>query len=176
MTPQQVWEHLAAARYGLIDLQEFEQWTYDSPELEAALGSEEYLALISFPFRQPDVQHELSRWLDGLYERARPTKLRRDFGAWLAQAFLDGKVDLVTTSRMFARLWNAKERWVPSEFAYIDSELDSIPMPAQYGNWDPAALSARLAEAQPLLDSYGRAARESAREILAALESDAQAI
>ena len=94
---------------------------------------------------------------------------------WIAHSFLNGQMDLVTSSRMLARLWNAGEAWVPSEFAYIDSELDEIPMPAEYHRWEPSALAAKLAEEQPRLQEFQRAAMEAARQLLHTLEHHDQA-
>ena len=64
---------------------------------------------------------------------------------------------------------------MPSEFAYIDSELDSILIPALYSNLEPAARSARHAEVRRLLESYDRVAREAARKMLAELEGGSPA-
>jgi len=175
MLSQHVWEQLAAARYGLLRLEEFEQWIYDATDLETVLRGDDYLALLSFSFRQPHVQYELSRLVDALYKRNRPALQSRDLGAWLARAFLRRELDLVTICRMFARLWNAGETSVPTRFVYVDSELDSIPMPAQYALWDPGALAARRAEARPLLESCERTAREAAEQLLSGLDSDGSA-
>jgi hypothetical protein len=170
MSQQEIWEQLASVRYGLIELRAFEQWIYTVQELETAVGKDHYLALVSFEFNQPDAQHELTRVIDRLYEDVRPSHLRRDAATAIARAFLDGRVDLVTTARMLTRIRNDGESWVPDEFVYIDSELDDLPMPAEYPNWDQHALAATLAEWRPRLAEFERAARETSREMLLKLE------
>jgi len=174
LTPQEIWEQLAAARYALIELGAFEQWIYKDQELDAIIGQDHYLALISFVFNQPHAQHELTRVIDRLYDNVRPSHLRRDAAMWMARAFLNDKCDLVTTARMLTRFRSAGETWVPTEFAYINSELDEIPMPAQYSSWNEQALAAKLAEWQPRLVEFERAARDAARGMLLKLEQKAR--
>ena len=169
----EIWEQLASVRYGLVELRTFEQWLYTVQELEAAIGQDQYLALVSFEFDQPHAQHELTRVIDRLYEEVRPSQLRRDAATAIARAFLDGRGDLITTARMLTRFRNDGESWVPDEFVYIDSELDDLPMPAEYPNWDQQALAARLAKWQPRLAEFERAAREVSREMLLKVEHNA---
>lgn len=176
MTRQEIWEQLAAVRYGLVALKLFEQWIYTAPELEGTVGHGHYLALVSFAFNQPHAGHELTRVIDRLYEDRRPSCLRRDAALWITRAFLDGRSDLARTARILVGFRNSGENWVPDEFVYIDSELDEIPAPSEYHNWDQPALAARLAESKPRLVEFERAAREVAREMLSKLEAEALAI
>ena len=92
MLSQHVWEQLAAARYGLLRLEEFEQWIYDATDLETVLRGDDYLALLSFSFRQPHVQYELSRLVDALYKRNRPALQSRDLGACAADGRIAGQM------------------------------------------------------------------------------------
>jgi len=170
LSQQEIWEQLASVRYGLIELSSFEQWIYTVQDLEAVVGQNHYLALVSFVFNQPHAKHELTRVIDHLYEEMRPLELRRDAATAMAHAFLDGRVDLIAAARMFTRFRNEGESWVPDEFVYIDSELDDLPMPAEYPNWDQHTLAATLAEWQPRLAEFERAARETSREMLLKLE------
>jgi hypothetical protein len=170
LSRQEIWEQLASVRYGLVELRTFEQWIYTVRELETAVGQDHYLALVSFVFNQPHAQHELTRVIDRLYEDRRPSHLRRDAATGMVRAFLDGRGDLVTTARMLTRFRNDGESWVPDEFVYIDSELDDLPMPAEYPNYDQQALAARLAEWQPRLAEFERAARVVSREMLLKLD------
>ena len=170
LSKQEIWEQLASVRYGLVELRTFEQWIYTVQELEAAVGQDHYLALVSFVFNQPHAQHELTRVIDRLYEDVRPSHLRRDAATAMARAFLSGRRDLATTARMLTRFRNDGECWVPDEFVYIDSELDDLPTPAEYQNWDQQVLAATLAEWQPRLAEFERAAREASREMLLKFE------
>ena len=92
---------------------------------------------------------------------------------WVARGYLDGSIGLVTTSRVLAEIRTDSQEWVPSEFVYIDSELDEIPLPTQYHQWEPAALAKKLAESAPRLEEFERAARVAAQDMLRQLESNA---
>ena len=170
-----VWPRLAAALYGLDATRSFEQWVYANAGLEGVIGEDPYFTLISLDYGAKDARHEIAKAIEGAYAARRAGMLPRDLAIWVTSHFLEGELDLVTTSRVLARLWNAGASWSPSEFAYIDSELDDIPMPAQYHRWDPAALKAKLAAEQPRLQEFQRAAVEVARQLAVALEHPVQA-
>ena len=167
------WPYLAAAAYALVPIDEFENWVYNSSELEQCIGSEHYLELISFNFRKGHAQHDLTSMLRDIFLERRASGIERDVAVWLARSYLANSTNLVTISRVLARLWSAKHQWVPSEFAYIDSELDDVPLPAQYDQWNPDALATKLAESAPRQQEFERAARAVAQEMLQTLESNA---
>jgi hypothetical protein len=60
---------------------------------------------------------------------------------------------------------------VPSEFVYVDSELDSFPAPSVRPLWDSSALSHILKRQKPILAEFDRALRESSISVLAYLAS-----
>jgi hypothetical protein len=169
-----LWPYLAAATYALVPIDEFENWVYSSTELEQCIGSEHYLELISFNFRKDHARHDLTSMLRDIFLERRASGIERDVAVWLARSYLASSTNLVTISRVLARLWSAKHQWVPSEFAYIDSELDDVPLPAQYDQWNPDALATKLAESAPRLQEFERAARVVAQEMLQTLESNAR--
>lgn len=69
--------------YESESLASFEQWLYATPELEAVLGKEDYLALLSLDFSQKVIRHEIDKLLsqhisDGEYETWRLQKMLAD--------------------------------------------------------------------------------------------------
>lgn len=166
--PPDPWGFLAAANYRLVDPRVFEAWLYDNPALEAQIGPRDYLDLISFDFGQPHVRHELASLLQRVQnDHGRPEK--EDLAAYVANEYLDGRLDLTTICRILVGFWSDGVDWVPSEFAYIHSELDDIPLPPQYPIWDADALARKLAEAEPTLRSFDEGARQAATELLKTL-------
>ena len=165
----QIWQRLAAMRYDLEQPRAFEQWVYAMPALEQVIGAEQHLALISLDYGAKHAGHEIAKVIDSAYAAQRPGALPRDLATWVAESFLSGRLDLFTASRLLTRLWNDGETWIPTEFVYIDSELDEIPSPAQYHHWDASALQAKLAEEVPRVEEMQRVAVLVARELLATL-------
>jgi hypothetical protein len=167
------WQFLAAAAQALVALDEFESWVYASTSLERMLGPKLYLELIDFDFHNAKAQRNLSILLRrALSERGR-TGEERDVAIWIARAYLEGRVDLATVSRVLARIRVDSNEWVPSEFAYIDSELDEIPTPARYEHWNSETLAKKLEESAPRLKAFEEGARSAAQKMLDALRSDA---
>ncbi|HEV7705477.1 MAG TPA: hypothetical protein VGO46_14365 [Gemmatimonadaceae bacterium] len=167
------WQYLSAAAHALVPLDEFESWVYASTSLERLLGSQLHLELVDFDFRDVKAQRDLSIFLRrALTERGR-TSEERDVALWIARGYLAGRVDLATVARVLARIRVDSNEWVPSEFTYIDSELDEIPTPAQYDNWNPEALAKKLEESAPRLKAFEEGARLAAQKMLDALQSDA---
>jgi hypothetical protein len=102
--------------------------------------------------------------------------VERDVAKWAARGYLEGRIDLVITSRLLARLRAESHDWVPTEFSYIDSELDDIPLPAQFHQWDPTALAEKLKRSEPRLRAFDLGARAAARAMLGALNDDARGV
>jgi hypothetical protein len=173
-TDSHAWPYLAAAAYALAPIDEFETWVYASSDLQHVVGPEHYRELISFNFRKDHARHDLTSMVRGIFLERRPHGIERDVAVWLARSYLAGSTQLVTISRVLARLWSEEHEWVPSEFAYIDSELVDLPLPAQYDQWNPEALAAKLAESAPRLLEFERAARVVAQQMLDRLESNAR--
>jgi hypothetical protein len=166
------WQYIAATAHGLVPLKEFESWVYASTSLERLLGSKFYLELVDHDFRKTNAQHDLASLLGRAYAERRGSSMERDVARWVARGYLDGRVDLATVSRVLARIRVDSNEWVPSEFAYIDSELDEIPVKAQYALWNPEALALKLEESAPRLKAFEKGARLAAQEMLDALQTD----
>jgi hypothetical protein len=158
----------------LVPIEEFEQWLYASPRLEQLLGANRYSDLIAFDFRQPHARHELVSLLKAAFVERRPSGSERDVARWAAGGFLTGRLDLLTTSRLLAQIRVDSNDWVPSEFTYIDSELDDIPQRAQHHLWDPEALTKKLSQSTSRLRAFELGARAAAKAMLEALKEEAR--
>jgi hypothetical protein len=162
-----VWRTLEAAHAGDLSLDVFEGWVYESTELEAALGPDRYLELAGFDYLQRHASRELRKLIERLYAALRPGELDYDYARRIAEEFLAGQRDRWSTARAFTRLWHdGHEDWVPREFWYVDSELDSFPPPPVQPLWDSNALAKLLGRQEPILAEYDRMLREAAHSVL----------
>jgi hypothetical protein len=166
------WKSLEAAYAGDLPLDAFEQWVYEHPDIETALGPDRYLELVSFDFRQPHALHEMKKIIERYYAELRKGELSYDFARRVAEQFLAGQRDLWSTARAFTMLWHeGHEEWVPSEFVYVDSELDAFPAPSVRPLWDSTALSRLLKRQEPILSEFERVLREASASVLKFLAS-----
>jgi hypothetical protein len=163
------WEALAAARCGVSDIRSFEHWVYESTDLETAVGKARYLELIGFDFTQAAARRELANLLDEIFAE-RQRSWREHVAAYLARGYLARRIDLPTIANVLAGFWSDGIPWAPTEFAYINSELDSIPLPAHYPLWDGEALARKLVESQPRMQAFEEAARAAAEDLLNQLQ------
>ena len=170
--PNACWTSLEAAHTGDLPLDAFEAWVYRTLELEPLLGADLHLELLAFDFRQPHARHELRKLIERIYAAHRPGALLTDHARRVATEYLEGRRDLRSTCRTFAILWaEGHDDWVPSEFVYIDSELDDVPAPDQWPQWQPAALRRLLARWQPTLRAFEESARAGCEAVLARLDA-----
>ena len=161
------WRTLEAAHAGDLSVVVFERWGYETSELETTLGPERYLELISFDYRQRRAARELKKLIDRLYEDLRPGELTFDYARRVAEEFLAGERDLWSTARAFTGLWyDGNEDWVPSEFVYVDSELDGFPAPSVQRLWNADALEQLFGQRRTILAEYERAVRDAAITVL----------
>lgn len=166
------WQTLESAYSGELALSAFEQWLYATPELESVVGSDVFLDLIGFDFHQANALHEVRKLILKAYAARRPGEIEFDMARRVATEFLAGRRDMWTTARTFAQLsLDGHESWVPREFVYVDSELDTFPAPAVRPLWDSAALSKLLKRQDPMLERYDRAIREAAKEVIVFLDA-----
>jgi hypothetical protein len=164
------WRTLEAVYHGDLPIGAFEQWLYVTPELEGAIGTEHYEALIFFDFRQAYAPHELRKLILSTYEARRPGEMDYDMAHRLATQFLAGQCDLWAVASGFTQLWHSgHEAWVPSEFVYVDSELDTFPAPAVRPMWDSTALFRLLKRQELILQEFDRALRQTCETVLAYL-------
>ncbi|MEP6622788.1 MAG: hypothetical protein ABJE47_25935 [bacterium] len=169
-TQSLIWQQLAAAYFGVLPLRTFEQWVYATNSLEATIGPEGYLALISQDYGSKYADGQLRACIDGFYLKRPAGELEREAARWVCRQFLAGELDLENTASLLGQFWSEELPWARSEFAYISSELSDMISPDVYARWEPAILSARLAEQEARVKEFHRAGREAAREIESALE------
>jgi hypothetical protein len=162
------WPTLERWLAGEIPTSDFEQWVYDTQNLEDSLGVDDYSSLLSFDFRQPNAVHELRQLVLKIYNHHRPGCLAHDRAKRLAEGLISGTVDLLVAVRQLAQLNQEGNKWIPVVFVGIDSELDVVPRVEQYPLWDQQALASKLESLQPLIEHYRVVAIAAAKEILAA--------
>lgn len=166
----QIWQQLAAAYFGVLSLRALEEWVYATEGLEATIGHDGYLALISQDYASKYAAGQVCASIDALY-LSRPTgELARDGARWTCRHFLAGTLALDDTASLLGQFWSEELPWARSEFAYINSELADMIPPEVYAQWEPEALADRLAEQDTRVREFHRAALEAAREIATALE------
>ncbi len=156
-----------------IPVREFEQWIYDSPELEQILGAEEYLELLAFNYGQPDAAYELRKKVASIYESHRPGRLILDRVWRLSCGLIIGVVPLPRAVHQLAGLWYDGHEWIPNEFVGISSELDDIPPPEQYPLWNSRALEAKRSGWESRTNVLAEAAVRAARQLLQTKYPDA---
>ena len=164
--PPLLFQRIDRVLIGEVSLGDFEQWVYTSPDLESEIGSKEYHELLAFDYRQSDAKHEFRKLLETIYNARRPGMLVRDRVWRLACLLRSGPQDFARTVGELASLWYGGYKWIPADFAGIDSELDDIPHPAQYPLWDPAALEVKRPQWESHLDHLRAAAAAAAADLL----------
>jgi hypothetical protein len=166
------WQTLDRFLAGEVSLTEFEQWVYVSTQLEMRVGPERHLAFLSLDYRAKHGLHEADKLVEETYSAFRPGLLERDRARRITTAFLAGTLDVVSACRALALLHYEGAEWVPVVLTGIDSELATVPRAADYAQWEPGALAAKLADARAAVDFYRPHAIAAAREVLVALDSE----
>src|SRR5581483_464842 len=159
MSPSDVWLQLERVYSGVISVAEFENWLYNSADVQDVLGEGPALGLLEFNYLRPEALRELRSLIDQIYAQLRPAGGPMDTARRVAEDFLAGNLLLHDAARTLAGLWSAGHEWVPTEFVYIDDELDNVPHPKQYPLWEPSALREKLRQWEPMLAEFHRLAR-----------------
>ncbi len=168
------WRHLESVHTGDLAVDAFEQWVYAHAGLEALLGPALALEFLTFDYRQRDARHELRKLVERAYLRRGRKQLEYDMMRRVATEYLAGERDVWRTTAPFARLIATGEYgWIPLDFLYVGSELDSIPSPAVRSMWEPAALAPLLRKNRALLAGYEFAVRQAVAALLERLEARA---
>jgi len=166
MDAEASWQVLEQFLSGGMSSADFEQWFHTTPELESALGARAYGELLAFNFQQQHAAHELSMLVRSIYESARPARLARDRAFRIARELLSGSVQIQDGVRALAGLCLDGHDWVPGMFVNVQSELDRIPKPEQYAQWEPSALAAKLEEGRQIIKLHQPSVLDAAREII----------
>jgi hypothetical protein len=162
--------HLLAFALGTLSLADFEAWVYATPDLEPALGRDVALEPLELDYRAPGTEARL-RWeaVHWVEELAGPAFLVRERARLLLRRLADGSGEVIPVCTELAWLaYDEGGEWLGSTFNALDAELEDLPLPRTYPQWQLEALARRLAEMQPVMESCTAEAREEARRLLAA--------
>jgi hypothetical protein len=133
---------------GNISAEEFEQWVYNTPELENHLGKDQYMDLISFSFKSRDLGTYINSLIKKCFNRT-------EFEKWRTVELLTNikneKIEIVLGSRKMRELYLEQEEEIIKrpllsiELAIgYESELDNCPIESEYHIWSDEALKKQL--------------------------------
>jgi hypothetical protein len=142
-----------------LTIPDFEKWIYKSnPTLEAVLPAEFNLDLISFNFKQKDSFHNLVKLI-------MPQIDENEYNIWRTKKLLveiiNDNIDLVLATRELAMLYfETGENFIPVTLGIgYESELDDVPTPDEYKNWDKNVLLEKLEKVKDYRDEIKRDAK-----------------
>jgi HEAT repeat protein len=183
----EIWQTRAVAAVGLAyqkDLRVFEtliQTLHDDKILSLQIAAAKALAYLGDPSAVPVFQaiiadsHIPIRVIDVVKEQLahfdpdtpQPTGWLRQQVEPMLRGLIDGTVDVVTACHRLTQLYHYGYTWIPIIFVGIDSELDIVPPPDTYHQWNPQALEQKLKEAEPIVAAYRARAQTEAQKLLA---------
>ena len=144
---------------GDMSISDFEQWVYTSGDLlEKELESEIYLELVSFNFKQKDS-------LQLLINKAETLVNMDEFNIWRTKRLLtdiiENNLDLVLATRKLRQLYFETGKNIIPETLGIgfESELDDLPIPSEYNQWESSALQKTLEKVDQYRDEILRDAK-----------------
>lgn len=144
---------------GDMSISDFEQWIYTSGDLlEQELESEIYLELVSFNYKQKDS-------LQLLINKAKTLVNMDEFNIWrtsrLLTDIIENNLDLVLATRKLRQLYFETGKNIIPETLGIgfESELDDLPIPSEYNQWESSALQKTLEKADQYKDEIVRDAK-----------------
>ncbi len=150
--------------------EEFEEWLYNEPTVEAALGADHYLELISVDFRNQRAVAVARDAVAGILEQHHSGLLGRERVRVLLREMLDGTCPLVVGLRRMSVWYSHGDDFIPEIFSGYESETDTVPEPSQYSLWESEALARQLER----LTWYEKDIRDACREFLGRLDADAE--
>jgi hypothetical protein len=142
-----------------LSLKDFEQWVYKNPDdLEKELNADFYLNLISLNYHQKDSALQLQDMLFSFINKD-------EFNIWRTKKLLteivEEKIDMVLATRKLKAIYTATEDFIPLDLGTgYESELDDVPIPSEYHNWDKWKLYERLRKVDLYKDSFIKDAQE----------------
>ena len=145
---------------GDFSVKDFEQWVYrHSDNLENELPTDLHLDLISFGYNQKDSFFQLK-------EKITPYIETDEFNIWRTKKILtdivEQRVDLVTATRKLRDIYfDTGENFIPVTLGIgYESELDDVPTPSEYKQWDSKELKEKLKKVDWYKDDIVREAKE----------------
>lgn len=120
---------------GELDIEAFEKWVYKSKELESELGSGQYVQLISYNFKSPDLRVYIQtlvrknfEWME--YEKWRTIELLK--------TICNEEIEIVLATHKMEALYREQEEEIKFPLISIglaigcSSELDGFPVESEY--------------------------------------------
>jgi hypothetical protein len=133
--------------YRLLDkdllLKDFEQFIYNNDQIKSELQADLYLDLISIDYNLKGSYWELCNKIEPYIDK-------NEFYLWqtkrLLSDIIDNKIDLVFATRKLRDLYFATgENFIPIKLGVgYDSELDELPTPDEYDQWNEQELKEKL--------------------------------
>lgn len=142
-----------------LSLKDFEQWIYkNSDDLEKELSADFYLELISLNYNQNDSALQLEHMLFTLISADA-------FNIWRTKKLLteivEQKIDIVLATRKLKAIYYCTEDFIPVDLGVgYESELDDVPIPSEYSQWDKWTLYEKLMKVDLYKDGFIRGAQE----------------
>ncbi|MEO8146985.1 MAG: hypothetical protein ABI723_05070 [Bacteroidia bacterium] len=151
-----------------LSVKDFEQWVYKySDILETDLQAELHFDLISFDYNQRGSFSKIK-------EKIKPYIDNDEFNIWRAKKLLtdiiEQKIDLVEATRKLRELYfDTGESFIPVKLGIgYESELDDLPIPSEYHQWDSRMLKEKLKK----VDLYKDKLIRDAKQFLATLDKE----
>lgn len=130
-----------------ISKKSFENWIYESKELENILPEISYVNLLSFNFRS----RETKKFIKSIVKKHFDWK---EFEKWrtieLLKKIKNGEIEIVLATRKLMQLYYNQKEEIKRSFVSIylaigyESELDDCPIEAEYSQWNSTALKKQL--------------------------------
>lgn len=167
-----VLRHFAQFIGGDLSVAAFEQWVYSAPDIADVIGYDNYFELLAVEYRLAIAAHDLQYLVTQLADQYFPGELFREQVRIVLCGLVTGTLNVFDACDRLTWWHNQGAEWIPILFVGIESELDAAPHPGFYGQWEPQALAARLAEVEPWVAHYRELAQAEARQLLAAEFAD----
>jgi hypothetical protein len=164
---------LIAFALGRVPVGDFAAWVFASPDLEPVIGPGFARELRELDFGEPGAETALRRLVDRILEHlVDPGPVVMERVRELLCSLVDGTGNVFDVCAELASLHSDGLEWL-LPFAALDSDLETVPRPESYPQWDPKSLERKLAEMLPTLEDCTMEAREEAARLLASEFGDA---
>ena len=130
-----------------ISIEQFEDWVYNSTELEYFLPTDHYNDLISFNFKSHDTLPFIESLIKKLFDWEEYEKWRT---IKLLKSIKNQEIELVLATRKMRQLYMEQIEECQTPFISVglaigyESELDRCPIEAEYDQWNSEALKKQL--------------------------------
>ncbi|MBD3362703.1 hypothetical protein GF362_03220 [Candidatus Dojkabacteria bacterium] len=144
MKKQNIWGNFNKLINSDISIKDFEEWIYTDKTIEKIIGKDNYVTLVSMNYTKSDSKEKVQKYLVELFESLEPELYDKYRVYNILKGMLDGQKDLVSGCRRLVQLRKRGLEFIPKIFVGFDSELDDVPLPEQYSQWNKNALGEKL--------------------------------